>query len=416
MTPVGRRLSRVLVHDFSGHPSQVQLSRELARRGLEVLHVYCSSYVTGRGRLATTPNDPESLSIQPVGLDGTFTKYSALTRVRQEALYAKRFLRVVASFEPDLVIESNDPLLAKWRVARGLDRARIPWVFWLQDLYSVAIAGELRRRLGASGSVLGRLPLAAEAALLRRAAAVVSITPDYDAQLDRWNVSASRRRVIPNWAPVEEITLRPKSRAWPEAHGVHSDHVVLYAGTLGLKHDPALLLRLAEELADRRAAVVVVSEGAGADWLLEHGAQQANLVVLPFQPYDELPEMLASADVLLTILNGSAGVFSVPSKLLTYLCAGRAVVAAVPAVNLAARVLGESGGGVVVEPDCCGQLVAAVRDLLADDDRRLGMGQRARAFAEANFDVRAVAEQFLDLINQSRSSRTPMRTSYTSPS
>lgn len=402
MTPPSRRLSRVLVHDFSGHPFQVQLSRELARRGLEVLHVYCSSYVTGRGRLATTSNDPESLSIQPVGLDGTFTKYSALNRARQEALYAKRFLRVVAAFEPDVVIESNDPLLAKWRIAHGLDRAGTPWVFWLQGLYSVAIAGELRRRLGFGGSVLARLPLAAEARLLRRAAAVVSVTPDYDAQLDRWKVPASQRRVIPNWAPVDEITPRAKGAAWSEAHGVQAEHVVLYAGTLGLKHDPALLLRLARELSDRRVAVVVVSEGAGADWLLEHGANQPNLVVLPFQPYDVLPEVLASADVLLTILNGSAGVFSVPSKLFTYLCAGRAVVAAVPAVNLAARVLEESGGGVVVDPDHGDQLVVAVGDLVADDDRRQLMGERARAFAEANFDVRSVADQFLALIDQNR--------------
>ncbi len=29
---------RILVHDYSGHPFQAQLSRELARRGHDVVH------------------------------------------------------------------------------------------------------------------------------------------------------------------------------------------------------------------------------------------------------------------------------------------------------------------------------------------------------------------------------------------
>jgi len=42
---------RVLIHDFSGHPFQAQLSRNLASRGHDVLHQYSSQYVTGHGRL-----------------------------------------------------------------------------------------------------------------------------------------------------------------------------------------------------------------------------------------------------------------------------------------------------------------------------------------------------------------------------
>jgi len=34
----GRGAMRIGIHDFSGHPFQVQLSRELASRGHEVVH------------------------------------------------------------------------------------------------------------------------------------------------------------------------------------------------------------------------------------------------------------------------------------------------------------------------------------------------------------------------------------------
>src|ERR1700684_4696664 len=35
---------RLVIHDYSGHPGQVHLSRELARRGHHVEHQYCASY------------------------------------------------------------------------------------------------------------------------------------------------------------------------------------------------------------------------------------------------------------------------------------------------------------------------------------------------------------------------------------
>jgi colanic acid biosynthesis glycosyl transferase WcaI len=394
VTDHGARPRRILVHDFSGHPFQMELSRELAARGNEVLHVYCSSYVTGRGRVEVEPGDPPTLSVQALSMGASFSKYSPITRVRQEAEYGKRFLEVVDSFRPDAVIESNDPLLSKWRIAGRLRKAGIPWTFWLQDLYSVAIANELERRLHLPGRWLGKIPLAIEGRLLRSAACVVVITPDFDGPLNRWGVDPDRRTVIPNWAPIDEIPPRADDPAWARSKGIDAEHVVLYAGTLGLKHDPSLLAHLARKLADQGVAVVVVSEGAGADKLLAEDADVANLHVLPFQPYEDLPAMLASADVVLTILKGDAGVYSVPSKVLTYLSAGRPVVAAVPVVNLAAKVIRDSGGGVVVDPDQPDELVAAVSGLLADDERRRSLGSAGRAYAEANFDIRNIADKF----------------------
>ena len=46
---------RIAVHDYSGHPFQVQLSRALAERGHEVLHLYSTRFQTPRGPLAGGP-------------------------------------------------------------------------------------------------------------------------------------------------------------------------------------------------------------------------------------------------------------------------------------------------------------------------------------------------------------------------
>ena len=65
--------------------------------------------------------------------------------------------------------------------------------------------------------------------------------------------------------------------------------------------------------------------------------------LLPFQPYERLSEVFGSADVLVVLLEKSAGAFSVPSKTLSYLCAGRPVIGLMPAENLASQLLRDAG-------------------------------------------------------------------------
>ena len=68
--------------------------------------------------------------------------------------------------------------------------------------------------------------------------------------------------------------------------------------------------------------VLVVSESVGVDWIEDQRTESeplANLRVLPFQPFEELPNVLGAADVLIALLEGDAGEFSVPSKVLSYL-------------------------------------------------------------------------------------------------
>ena len=130
-----------------------------------------------------------------------------------------------------------------------------------------------------------------------------------------------------------------------------------------MKHNPDLLLGLALQYrGDPSVLVVVVSEGIGAEWLRKESAARGldNLLLFPYQPFAMLPDLLASGDVLVSVLEEDAGVFSVPSKVLSYLCAGRALLLAVPAENLAARLVRENHAGLTVAPaDKTGFLRAA---------------------------------------------------------
>src|SRR5678815_4528402 len=101
---------RLLVHDYSGHPFQVQLSRALAARGHEVRHVHASFFQTPKGPLTRQEDDPPNFQVEGLDIGEAFAKYSFVKRVRQEREYGRLMRREVARWAPDVVISSNMPL------------------------------------------------------------------------------------------------------------------------------------------------------------------------------------------------------------------------------------------------------------------------------------------------------------------
>jgi glycosyltransferase involved in cell wall biosynthesis len=398
------------VHDFSGHPFQIDLSRALARRGHTVQHVYCESYTSGKGDFDI--EGLAGLSVVPVSAGGRFARYSPAKRIAQEVAYGARVSRVAAAFRPDVILASNVPLVAKAVSATWCRVRRVPFVFWLQDLHSVAMAKEAANRAGRAGKALGTVFEVIERALLRRAGAVVSITDDFAPTLDRWGVDAERTTVIENWAPLDDLPPRPRDNPWRRAQGLGDRFVFLYSGTLGLKHRPEVLHALAEQH-QGDAEVVVISEGMGEARLREMLAERplANLRLLPFQPIDDYPDILGTADVLVALLEPAAGTFSVPSKVLSYLCSSRPILAAIPPGNLAARTVERAGAGTVVPPDDDEAFLVAAKQLRIDADQRAKAGTRGREYAEAVFDTAAITDRFEGVIDAALGRRGSMLTS-----
>lgn len=390
---------RIVVHDYVGYAFPAQLARVLASRGHDVLFLHCASFTAGKGRVEPRAGDPASLAFGSVSVSGEFAKYDVGRRLAHERSTGSELARRVAAFRPDVVLSSNSPLVVQRAVQRAAHAYGARFVFWQQDVISAAARRVLGRRSRLVGAAAESLVAPLEARLLRRSDAVVAISEDFVPLLRRWSVPEDRIAVIENWAPLDELPVRPRDNDWAREHDLVGRTVFLYSGTLGFKHDPSLLLDLAHWAGRNEACVVVVSEGVGADWLAEHGGDESALRLLPYQPYERLPEVIASGDVLLMLLEPDAGAFSVPSKVLSYLCAGRAQLASVPPANLAARVIERSGGGVTVPPQDSSAFVAEAERLHRDVERRQELGRRARAHAESAFDIDAIADRFEEILS-----------------
>ena len=389
--------TRILVVDFGGHPFQADLSRGLARRGHLVQHGYARDLLGPKGSLALTPEDPSSLSFKALG-SGRLWRTFLLGRLLAGVNFGWALRREIRSFRPEFVIASNVPPEALWIAGFGGHAAN--WVWWVQDLLAPGSKNVLRRRSRVLAWVAGSTFSLLERRLARSAHAIVVISDAFKRYIEP--SLHSKVTVLHNWAPITELPVVRRSNPWAAEHGLTQTFNFVYTGTLGMKHDPDLLVELVRSFeSDPEARLVVTSEGPGADYLRAkvRDLGLSNFLLLPFQPYSRLPEVMGTADVLLAVLESDAGEFSVPSKILSYLCAGRPILASMPLENLASKILMEANVGIVVSPEDRDSFLERAKGLLAQDRVSLeASGSRARRFAEESFDIERVLDRFEDLM------------------
>ncbi|GGO93588.1 hypothetical protein GCM10011584_32640 [Nocardioides phosphati] len=393
---------RVLIHDHSGHPFQAELSRELARRGHDVTHSYVAGYVSGKGRLTALPG--ETITYVGIGGEAKIEQRAYAKRLWREVTRGFELVRHVRQVDPDIVMLSNVQIPTMVIFAAVMAVLRRPWILWHQDVYAVALRKLAGTKLSPRFRIVAWLFWIAERWCARRAAAVVVIADSFVRVHQQWG-TADKVTVIPNWAPVDELTPRERDNDWARAQGLAERPRLVYSGTLGLKHNPELLPQLAAAVQElgTKVDLVVVTEGA-AEPVLRSGAESlgVDLTLLPFQPYEQLPEVLGAADVLVVLLEADAGAFSVPSKTLSYLCAGRPVLGFVPAENLAAHLIEQTGGCVLApEPSAVPAGARWVVDLLADPERAASIGEASRALAEKEFELSGCADRFEAILGAS---------------
>ncbi|RYY08306.1 MAG: glycosyltransferase WbuB [Sphingobacteriaceae bacterium] len=393
---------RILINDFGGYPFPIQLSRYLAVKGFTVVHTYISNIKTPHGNMTNLTNEIGNLKIVPIRLKKEFNKYSFIGRYKGELDFSNQMYQVIADFKPDILISANTPLMAQTRLQKQCKKENIKFIYWCQDIHSIAIQSFFEKRKFFFGKFLVKYFTNREIKLLKNSDHVIAISNEFNVIFKQWGISESAISVIQNWGPLAEITVQPKFNPWSEKHKIDSKIVVLYSGTLGLKHNPMLIAEASSRFKHNTDVVfVVISEGMGASLLQEQIAQKQlnNLIVLPYQDYNFLSQVLGSADILLSILEKDAALFSVPSKVLTYLCAKKPLLLSVPTTNLSAKIVLKANAGLCAEPDDFEGFFTKLSQLIDDQKLRITLSENGRRYAENNFEISSVSKSFLKVIN-----------------
>ena len=233
---------------------------------------------------------------------------------------------------------------------------------------------------------------------LERSSLVVTIGETMRSALrEKLKRRARSIEVIPNW--VDTKVFKPSDKresALAQRLGQREKFTVLYSGNFGGSHELASLPRAAELLSGNpRVHFLLVGEGFSKNSIEAEVRQRGldNVTLLPRQPWEDLPELLACADAAIVAQKQGTERLSVPSKTYYLLAAGVPILAISPAGGEVAQLVEREGVGRQVEPGDAQGLTAAVTALEANEPHRREMARRARQIAERDYDKDVVFGQ-----------------------
>ena len=286
-------------------------------------------------------------------------------------------------------------------LARRLRGARV--VLNIQDIHpDLSIESGLLRN-----PFLIRLAQAFEKWIYKHIDEILVISEGFRRNILAKGVPAGKISVMPNWVDTDFLSPRPRDNPVDRKLGLDGRFVLMYSGTISISSS-ATLERILEAAAllggDPGIRIALVGEGLKKPDLTAKAAalRLSNVDFIPFQPYGDLPELLGSADVLLVPLDKEKSLLSVPSKLYSFMAAGRPILGLAHPDSEVFSLIRETGCGVCAPPDDPVAIARAIRALKADAAGREKMARAGRAYAEAHFSRRAVIDGFDRLLRISR--------------
>ena len=100
------------------------------------------------------------------------------------------------------------------------------------------------------------------------------------------------------------------------------------------------------------------------------------------------------------MLNKEASTFSVPSKILNYLCIGKPIIQSAPLTNLSSKIILKAKAGKTFDPENLDKLNKFIAEIKHDNKQRLIMSKNARLYAETNFDTKKILIKFVNIFKK----------------
>ena len=299
--------------------------------------------------------------------------------------------------KPDVVVTVQPTMFAAPFALLAARLSGAKAVMHIQDFELDAMLG-----LGMSkGGVVARAGKAVERWLMKRFDKVSTISYSMMDNARSKGVLDQNLIFFPNWADTDFVTPNVDGSSLRSKWGVTEDEtVVLYAGNIGKKQGLEVVVKAAKALKqDAKVKFFIVGSGAHVDQLkqLASEAELDNLAFKPLQAWEDVPAMLAMADVHLVVQKKGAADVVLPSKLTNILSAGgNALVTAEKETELG--LLEEKYPGIYkrIEPEDDDMFISALEEMVdkCRASKQKQVNQVARDYAVSNLNRDMVLSRF----------------------
>lgn len=236
---------------------------------------------------------------------------------------------------------------------------------------------------------------------------IIVISEGFRKNLQNKGVEVDRIRIIPNWVDVNFLKPLPKDNLVSRRLSLADKFVVMYAGTISITNFLSLasILEVASLLRDDADIVfVIVGEGLKKGALQEKAKKLTltNVRFLPFFSYEDLPHLLSASDILIVPLDTDKAELSVPSKLYSFMAAGKPILCLAKDTSEVAKIITKTNCGLCATSEEVLKIKKIIQDLKDSDAYRLTLTQGARKYVLENFAKERILKMYEEAISLSQ--------------
>lgn len=298
-------------------------------------------------------------------------------------------------------IDSTPPI-------QGLKMPLIKWfrkkkiIYNAQDIFPDSLVGT---GLAKKGSLIWKIGRVIEKITYKCSDKIIVISEDFKKNLIEKGVSEDKIVVVYNWVDQNAVVNIPReqNKLFDKYQLDRSKFYIEYSGNIGLTQNMDMLLEVMKELKITHPDIMLVIIGEGAyKTQVENIVKRdrlTNVVMLPFQPYDDISFVFSLGDAGLVISKPGVGANSVPSKTWSIMSASRPVLANFDENELR-DILVEKKCGIFTKAGNKEAFKQSIVKLYKNQGLCKKYGDNGRRFVLENLTREVGTQKYVDVINE----------------
>ena len=197
--------------------------------------------------------------------------------------------------------------------------------------------------------------------------------------------------LMPNW--IDEKAINPESASrHPFLNS--TKFKILYSGNIGDKQDWDVFLKLCRDLDLENYEIVVVGSGSKSDWLKSQINEMPHVSLYEPVPFEDLSDLLCSADLHILLQKGDVLDTVMPSKVLGMMASARPSLILGHPDSEVKTIIDKSEGGFYFD-NYSQDLIRAIENLRINTALGQNMGKQARKYVITQFSKDQILDQML---------------------
>lgn len=194
---------------------------------------------------------------------------------------------------------------------------------------------------------------------------------------------------LPNWIDPKSID--------PKIHKTHrylkfKKFKILYSGNIGNKQDWEIFVQFCKDLEKEKVHVTVVGNGTKKEWLVDQINNISNVTYFPPVPYDELSDLLCSADLHLLFQKPNVTNTVMPSKVIGMMASAKPSIIIGNKDSEVKTIIEESKGGFYFTE----YNEETIKNLLRNRNDLIEIGNNARKYVIQKFSMNTILSSMED--------------------